>query len=50
MLPQGNQHHNYLLKTYADANPNIHYLVRNDVPAKSWLMSWHTYKAPPRRN
>ena len=24
---QGNQHFNYLLKAFADANPNVHYLV-----------------------
>ena len=24
---QGNQHYNYLLKAFADANPNVHYLV-----------------------
>jgi len=24
---QGNQHLNYLLKAFADANPNVHYLV-----------------------
>ncbi len=31
-LSQGNQFYNYLLKAYADATPNINYLVRADLP------------------
>ena len=27
---QGNQFYNYLLKAYADATPNVNYLVRAD--------------------
>ena len=31
-LSQGNQFYNYLLKAYADATPNVNYLVRADPP------------------
>ena len=31
---QGNQHYNYLLKAFADANPNVHYLVPCCAPSR----------------
>ena len=34
---QANQHFNHLLKAYADANPNVNYLVR-DPSTTAWLL------------